>query len=130
MAKPALVANLAEQIDELGRLEAQLAPLKPAIARAEHLRRLMADSFDGAANETGVLVGNEYFSQVGARSWKRRITSMRKACKAIGERIFFQNCSITLDKFEGLCPAAEQPGLVVNEQVGPRKVDTFHRLAA
>ncbi len=128
-AGPSVSPALKAQIDELGALELELAPMRPKIKRAEALRKSVAAAFTGAPEESGKLDGDKFIALIGERSNQRSITSMPKLFAILKKDVFLENCSFTLGKLEELVPPDLQIGLIEEKRTGSRTVTTY-KLAA
>lgn len=124
-APPSVSPELAAQIDELGAIEEQLAPLKPKIKRAEALRKVIAAAVEDPA-DSKKFDGTRFCALVGARQNQRFIKSMPGLFKLIGKTAFLEVCRVTLDAVEKLVGnEGELAKLIGTAQTGPRDVKTY-----
>jgi ribosomal protein L19E len=125
--KPEKLPSLAEKIDRLGQLEAELAPWKAKIKQATDLRSEIRAAFEASEQDveaSGQLRGTAYFSLTGPRNFQTRIRSMRAVFKAVGQAKFLERCAYTLERLAEDAPD-QYSSLVVTERTGPRDVKTF-----
>lgn len=119
-AKASPLSALSAQVDELGEIEARLAPHRADMARAEEIRRAIRRSYDDAdAAATFEAQGAQYTALVGARGFQRAIDNA-KLIKAVGQKAFAAIATVTLAAVDGL----DLPGVAVacanRMQTGPR----------
>lgn len=121
------------EVDELGQLQAWLAPrkaeIKPAEEREKALRDKMAAAFDDRPpGEVIQLHGLQYVAVIHARGWERKITNMKKLFKALGAVLFFKVCDVGLGKLDALTTEAQRKEFVVKQQTGARKVEAVNKV--
>lgn len=118
-------------MDNLGALEAQLAPqlaaLKPAMERVKALKEAIAAATPAG---TQAIQGSRYGASVSEAGLVREIVSLPKLFKAIGERQFVGACSFPLKQLDALVAAGAVSGAQVKqilraEHSGSRTVKTF-----
>lgn len=129
MTKPEQ-SRRAALIDELGSLEDQLRPVKPALARAEALRKEVRGWLDAApADSSGSFDGERYTVQVGARRHERRVLTAA-AFKNLGKQKFLELCTFGVGLIEKLVPYPDVKEMLAEEQTGPRTVTVALRFLA
>ena len=110
-------------VDEFGRLDAELALLKPKLDRHEELRKQIAACYDDQpAEQDFQAAGDQFTAVIGPRGNRRKIIDMKKVFKAMGQAIFFKLCDLPLGKLDALIPEHEQKGIVQWEKSGSRTV--------
>jgi hypothetical protein len=115
--------SIPQDIDELGRLEAEGVPAK--YARLSALRKKISESVPEGTVET-TLRGRLYGAIVGARGMKRSI-NLVKLFQRITPKAFLAALrpdAVTLETL-GKFPEKVQAGLITESQTGPRSVKTF-----
>lgn len=126
---PAAVSpELKAQIDELGALEEEIAPIQPKLKRVTLLRKAVAEAADAVSQpgESRKLDGTKYVALVGPRKSERFIKSIAKVFSIVGKALFLDNCSMTLKKVEELVPDPQQQAQLIGcELTGTRSVDTY-----
>jgi len=132
--QPSIISSLEPSksalIDEWGRLDTELASLKPKIQRHQELRETILGWHADLAGEKDVTESGEYFDVlIGARDKQRVITmaGKKKLFKLwrVGE--FLARCSIALKNL----PDPKDAGnlYTVQERTGPRHLKAIPRLA-
>jgi hypothetical protein len=120
---------VAAVVDEFGRLDDELAGMKPKERRHEQLRKQIAGWFESADPAgTFVLEGRAYTVEVSPRSNERKILSMPKLMKRLGSTLFLKLCTFPLKVLDAHIPAAEQEPLVATTPTGSRKVTPAPKL--
>ena len=115
----AAAVQLAQIIDEFGEIERQLVPYRHLVSKREDLRKkIEAHTNESPAEETLVLEGNVYRVIAGPRAIRRAITNMLEMFKRIGQKKFFEICTVSLTKLDAL--AIDTSGLVSEDRLGPR----------
>ncbi len=132
MPKPTKVterAALAAAINELAKLDAEIAALKLKQKRADELKavlRAYADHFEAAQGLLIDVPGADYVANLGPKENKRTL-DVAGVFKTLGRGLFLENCSFPLGKFDALVPASEQAALVTEERSGARSVSILAR---
>ncbi len=136
LADPAAVAiansverRLREQaeVDELGALEKEFAPLRPKLARIELLREAVRSRYqEEAADKTFEATGQRFTVMVGARA-NVSVIDYAKLIKAIGAKMFSQIAKTTLKALEENVACGVRAECVRVEQIGARSLKTFER---
>lgn len=120
-------ALIAAQVDELGALEKEFAPLRPKLARIEELRKAIRGHFDQSpAGEAFEASGDQFLVMVGARALERSI-SPSKLIAAIGLKKYATLATPTLKALEANVPAEIVAGVVSSAHTGARPLKTFER---
>lgn len=127
MPKPQLVPNAAEDraavVDELGRLSEKLRECDAVHKRYDVLRKQVAGWYDAAAADVAATVeGRQYSVEVSARSEERKIKSMAKLAKALGAKVWWSICKVTMGDLDEHMTKAMQEAHVVVGQTGSRTV--------
>jgi hypothetical protein len=113
-------ALLAAVVDEIGALEAELAPLKPKAKRLEMLRGALRLAFDARpAAESFTCEGDRFVVQLGAKAEKRTVNG-GKLFKRIGAKLFLTVANVTLKALEALGPEALD--CIDSDLSGPREI--------
>jgi len=87
---------LAAQVDELGALEAELAPLKPRIARAEALRSALRARFEGSPADAACEArGRRFIAALGPKATERTV-DVAALGKSIGLKALCTLAKVTL----------------------------------
>ena len=119
---------LASQVDELGALEKEFAPLKPKFERIEQLRKLIRDHFafsDVAA--PCMAQGERFVAQLGPLAIERRV-DVPKLARAIGAKALYAIASVTL---KALAESGHAAGdSIVVSQTGARPIKMLEKGAA
>jgi hypothetical protein len=132
MAKPTKQPNRAEIIDELGKLDADLAAsgIAAKLKRVEYLRKTVrAWAENEPAEKPCLFDGDKYAVTLTPREKKRSITSLTVVSKAMGIKTFLAKCTLTLTAVEEFF-GAEADKYITEAQSGTRTVATFERRAA
>lgn len=119
---------LAAQVDELGALEAELAPLKPKLARAEALRSALRVRFEGepAANACEAR-GARFIAALGPKAIERTV-DVAELAKRIGWKAVVPLAKVALNALARLTDpplvnAAQ--AAIVSAATGPRPLKIF-----
>lgn len=129
MSKTIITPPRAAIIDELGKLDAELAAMKPKEARRKELSEQVIEWFQDEPAEKAVAASGARFTVVvSPRGNQRSILSIPKLFKRLGERTFLTNCSIALGALDNLLTKAEIGKFVGEARTGPRKVTTAARV--
>lgn len=126
--KPSLeLIQLAANVDELGALEREFAPLKFKIDRIDVLRRAIREHYAAKpADQLFMASGEKFAVSVGAKS-REATVNIPKLIKAIGARLFNSIATVSQRAL-----AAEVPGAVVDDctsyaLTGHRSLKVFER---
>lgn len=106
---------------------------KPEIEEYDKLKKeLLALADDNArSDEKFVAATKDHEIQISARSNRSRIVSLFKIYSRVGATKFLHRCSLTLEAARELLPTADEEGVIVTEQVGPRRITAvIHKKAA
>lgn len=126
--KTMLDKSLAAQVDELGALEAELAPLKPKLARAEALRKALRERFEGVAPEKACEArGARFIAALGPKAIERTV-DVAKLVKLIGFKAVVPLAKIALNALTRLTgPPQVAAGIAstVSAATGPRPLKIF-----
>lgn len=115
------------EVDELGALEKEFAPLRPKLARIELLRASVRARFDASpAAETFEAAGARFVVVVGARANQSTI-DIAKLVKAIGAKAFTVFARATLTDLEKHVDCGVRADVVTMAQTGARSLKTFER---
>ena len=117
MTRPELIARFYA-------LHQRILIYKPEIEEYDKLKKeLLAIADDNATStETFVAATKDIEIQISARSKQSRIVSLFKIYQRVGATKFLHYCSLTLQAARELLPSCDEEGIIVTEQVGPRRV--------
>jgi hypothetical protein len=131
MPKLSLPKNYVALIDELGRLEADLEKITPKLERAKVLRGEIGRWCDQMpADQEYVVDGDRYAAAVSRRDNQRKIVSLGKIFRVVGQAEFLKVCSLTLKALDSLIPRNKQGRFVLEERTGKRTVKLVRRFKA
>jgi len=116
-----LEAQRAAIVDEFGRVDAELGPLKK---RHEQLRKEILSWLPAGTLPSAVITqqGSTHVVQIGAAGIDRTITGIVKLFDRVGKTQFLKLCTFPLKAFDSLIPADEHKKYLKEEQTGSRKV--------
>lgn len=119
--------QLVSQVDELGDIDKQLAPLRALISRETALRAAIRSRFEDApANETCEAAGTRYVVELGWRGVERSI-DYPKLIKAIGLKAFSLIAKVTLKVLDDKVPCAIAFDVVTSANTGFRSFKITER---
>lgn len=130
MKAKAIPVNLtAVWADELGQIQAELAPVRGKITREEKLKKLLREQADtdGIAATVGTFYrGAEFTASVGERAEERNFELLKvyRASK-MKPAEFLALCSMTLKNVEKVLSDEQQKELITKAATGSRKVTTY-----
>lgn len=124
--KTDVAAARAAIVDEFGRVDSQLGPLKK---RHEQLRKEILGWLPAGTLPDAVVTqaGNTHVVQIGAKGVERTLSGIAKLFEKIGKTQFLKLCKFPLAAFDALIPEDEQKRFVTEEQTGARKVTVVER---
>jgi hypothetical protein len=109
-------------IDEFGRLDAELALMKPKVKRHEELRKQIQSWYENENPTVGfVAKGLQYGVIVGAKARERKIVNMARLAKLLGAR-FVDLCTFPLSALDANTTAEQRDGIVTEGHTGSRTV--------
>ena len=117
-------------IDELGKLDAELAAMKPKKERADALKTQIQSWADAEfpATQAALYEGKKYAVQVSAKPNKQRIRSMELIFAFLGRLKFLSCCSFTLKAAaDNLEPSQYNEAVALELNVGDRTVRPVRR---
>ena len=118
----AIASTRASVVDEYGELQRRLRLHQPDADRAAELREIIRGWYEDAGpDSTFTEVGRNYRLDIGRRSNQRKITSMRRLARAIGQSAWWAHCEYPLKFLAGLLP--DDSGLVSETRTGPRRIE-------
>jgi hypothetical protein len=118
---------LAKNVDELGALERELAPLKFKIGRIDVLRKAIRAFYDGKpADELFMASGEKFAVSIGARA-RERTLNMPKLIKAIGARLFNSIATVSQKALEAEVPGATIEDCSTWNLTGHRSLKVFEK---
>jgi tRNA(Ser,Leu) C12 N-acetylase TAN1 len=121
-------AERAARIDELGKLEAEIAVLKSKEALAKTIREYLRGEVAGFPSEEGALLfGTKYASAIGAAENEREVPDKHKIFEVLGKDAFVSIATLPLGKLDVVLPNAEKDGLIKKARTGTRSVTTMLR---
>jgi hypothetical protein len=117
---------IAAQVDELGALERELAPVQLKISRVEALRKAIRAHFDASpADQPFEATGERFLVAVGPRATQRSINFV-KLIKLLGAARFAKFATCTLAALAEHAPGMEA-SVVTSAPTGARPLKTFER---
>ena len=115
-------------IDEFGCLEGKIAQASGFVKRREELRKQFLEWAEHVPPKQGIdIEGVGFCVAVSPRRPERVILSMPKVFKAMGEKRFFEECSLSVKAIEDSVPAAAFAKLVEERPIGRRTVTATRR---
>lgn len=121
-AQQAILAERKKLVDEFGRLDAELSPLKGKLRRMEELAKIVRSWHDDADPELTVSSAGERFEVVlGPRGMQTRI-DVPKAYRLLGREKFIEAASLTLRALEERLNATAIAALICKERTGARQI--------
>jgi hypothetical protein len=118
---------MAAQVDELGALEKEFAPLRPKLARIDALRKAIRAQFDSApAASPFEAKGDKFIVLIGPRAMERSINPA-KLIKAIGLKLYASIARLTLGDLEANVAPEIVAGVVTSANTGARSLKTLER---
>jgi hypothetical protein len=123
--------NKATVVDELGRIEADLAKayakLEKQVTRAAELRALILSWYDATpANEAALAEGKKFVVQVTA-CFNQRTLDIGRVYRKLGWKRFLLVCSVPLGKAQAVLGPREMAACVTTAQTGPRSLSVVAR---
>lgn len=110
-----------ELIDEYGRLDAELIPVRAKLRRVEELGRAIRSMHAEAIAEHSVTASGDVYEVVlGPAAMQTKITDLSAAFRLLGRAKFLAAASITLKALEQHADAAAIAALTTRERTGPR----------
>jgi hypothetical protein len=125
-ADDAIAAQAKQLVDEYGRLDAELSPLKTKIRRMEELAKIIRAWHIDADPELCVSSSGDKFKVVlGPSGMQTHIKDMSKVFRILGREQFVALASITLRALEQKLNAAAIATLICKERTGSRRIDVY-----
>lgn len=116
---------LAQHVDELGALEAELAPVRVKLRRVETLRDLIRKQFEKKpAGKSFEARGRKYFATLGACAWQSEV-DYNQVVKALGLAGYAKIAKPTLKVLEETLPPDVLARVVSYDYRGARPLKTF-----
>ncbi|MGH9345062.1 MAG: hypothetical protein ACRD19_15040 [Terriglobia bacterium] len=110
--------------DEYGRLDAELAPLRPKLKRFEALGKLLRVLGHDEPDDRPVEVaGAEYEVTLSASGWRSIVAPNGKLYKRLGKDTFLAVATVTIKALMEAVHPALVAELVRAEQSGPRRIE-------
>ena len=110
-------------VDELGRLGEEIAGYKPWKERSDQLRaKILSWYEESPAEESFVVEGQTHTVVVSERSRARRIRSMPKLFKRLGEKLFLELATFALKHVDDHIPVTERKAYLSEARTGSRKL--------
>lgn len=117
--------TVAQLVDELGAIEQQLEPHRPAMLREDKLRaEIRAHFAEKPADQPFEAIGAKFSALVGACGLKSIIDN-RRAFKLLGQSAFCRVATLTLAALER--EKVDLTGIISKEQTGTRSLRVFRR---
>ena len=118
-------AALGSLVDELGDLEAELAPLKAKIARAEVIRAAIRGAYKDASPAGSYQAHGERWSTLLSPMGNQSVVDVAALYGRVGAKTFLEMATVSLKAITDKC-GAEVLGLVVSTRMsGPRQLSTI-----
>lgn len=117
--------QLAANVDELGALEREIAPLKFKIDRIDALRRAIREHYaasDAAKDFTAA--GEKFTVLVGPRS-REAVIDIAALAKSLGTKVFYKIAQVTKKSLEAHLTAPAIAALTKYELTGHRSLKVF-----
>jgi hypothetical protein len=116
---------LAQQVDELGALEAEIVQVRPKLVRVKTLRRLIREHFEGRPPaEAFEARGARYLATIGPRAFERSIDHP-KTVKALGLKAYAAIAQPTLAALADAVAPHVFAEIVTQDYTGARPLKTF-----
>jgi len=120
--------ELAKLVDELGGLEAEIAPLAAKKARVDQLRAELRRTFEDQPGEkTFALAGEKFTVTIGMKEMQRSIRCMKSLFASVGAEHFVPVATVTLKNVETILRPDQLADFIKTERTGPRPVNTFQK---
>jgi hypothetical protein len=117
----------AADVDELGRLEAELAPFKAKISRRDAIRKNLREAYSKAdALQQFELKGEKFVAIIGPRG-NERIINFKELAKKIGIKAYAAFATCTLKALGEHVPEDVASQVVSYEYSGPRDITLVPR---
>ena len=119
----ALLNQRKQLVDEYGRLDAQLSPLKSKIRRFEEIGKIIRSWHVDADPELSVTsVGSEYEVVLGPCGNQTHMADAASIYAALGRETFLRCANVTLKALEQHANPATIATLTRKERTGPRSI--------
>lgn len=121
------LAALAAEIDELGSLEKEFAPLRSKLARIEYLRATIRGRYASEpALATFTADGARFVSQIGAKGSVSSV-NITRLVKTIGLKAFSLIANVSLKALDAAVAPDVVASVVSVAPTGPRSIRTFEK---
>lgn len=121
------LAALAAEIDELGSLEKEFAPLRSKLARIEYLRATIRGRYSSEpALATFTADGARFVSQIGAKGSVSSV-NITRLVKTIGLKAFSLIANVSLKALDAAVAPDVVASVVSVAPTGPRSIKTFEK---
>lgn len=118
-----MIEQRKQLVDEYGRLDKELAPLKTKLRRLEDLaRQIRSWHSDAAAEQPVTSAGHEFEVVLGPRTTETRITDLYKVYRWLGRDQFLSLASISLRGLAEKFTAQQVAALTTKEATGYRPI--------
>lgn len=119
----AMIEQRKEMVDEYGRLDKELSPLKGKLRRMEDLAKQIRSWHDDApALQQVTAAGNEFEVVLSPRTTETRITDLHKVYRWLGRDQFLSLASISLRSLAEKLNAQQVAALTTKEATGYRPI--------
>lgn len=109
-------------VDELGALDAELAPFKQKQSRRDELAKIVRGWYAAEHPDLGFVIrGKRFIATLSAKELESTV-DMKGAFKALGRVKFLQICGLTLKALQDNLAASIVAGLVSKARTGSRKL--------
>jgi hypothetical protein len=113
-------------VDELGKIHAKLAAMKPQLDRAKHLEAVIESWFpDLKPEESATTRGHKFVAVISTQGYKRSVISMEAVYKRFGHKAFIDQCGFGLGTLGEMLEPEELPDFIATERAGNRSIKTF-----
>jgi hypothetical protein len=124
-------AERARLVDEYGELDRQVKQFKPVADRHEAVKAIIKSWYDAEPAEAkGVIQGNRYEVQIGARAKVRSWLSLARVAKAVGGvKVLIRLCTVSIEAVEGKIGKEKTAELLEEDLVGTRRITAVAKVS-
>ncbi len=124
-----LPSNAAALADELGRLDSEMKDFKDLKKRYDQVRAQILSWYEEKPDdESFVVEGTTHSLLISERANARKIKSMPKLFKRLGEKLFLQLATFALKHVDEHIPITERKLYLSEAQTGPRSLKCVAKL--
>lgn len=126
--------SLKSLVDEVGRLQAKLAPLQKLKKECAEAEAQLVQALDLKPNEETLVQGHRFAGTVSAQGFERAIVDKPGLIKLLGDERYMDESKILLGRVdelvkEGTLTAEDLKEIIETSQTGPRKVKILKKAA-